>query len=105
MTDYRYMLLSSSEDGNPVRWLDAARLRALLDDPGSFGIDRFVGPDDVQTDPNYWPSDVGILLRVEVVEPVPSGAYRLPDGIEPPTAAQVSALNEGRTLRLGDVIG
>lgn len=84
MTDYRYMLLSSSEDGNPIRWLDPARLRALLADPGQFGIDRFVGPDDVQTDPNYWPSDIGILLRVEVVEPVPSGAYQLPPEFDMP---------------------
>jgi len=79
-TDERWLLLSASEDGNLISWLRPERLAALLADPGStHGIDRFVTPDDVQADPNYWPSDIGILLRVEVVVPVPAGAYKLPD--------------------------
>lgn len=79
-TNERWMLLRASEDGNPVSWLRPEQLAQLLANPGdTYGIDRFVGPDDVETDHNYWPSDIGILLRVEVVVPVPAGAYKLPD--------------------------
>lgn len=85
-TNERWLLLSPSEDGNPVSWLKPEQLAELLADPGgSYGIDRFVTPDDVRRDPNYWPSDVGILLKVEVVVPVPAGAYQLPEGYQMPT--------------------
>ena len=81
MPSKRYwLLLTTSEDGNPVKRLTDTELAQVLDNPGDWGIDRFVGLDDVPADQNYWPSDVGVLLRCKVIIPVPAGAYRLPDG-------------------------
>lgn len=75
-----WLLLTTSEDGNPVKRLTDTKLAQVLDNPSDWGIDRFVSLDDVPADQNYWPSDVGVLLRCETVIPVPAGAYRLPDG-------------------------
>lgn len=92
-TNERWLLLRANEEGNPISWLKPERLRELLADPGgSYGIDRFLGPDDVAIDPNYWPSDVGILLKVEVVVPVPAGAYRLPEEHEIPNCCPPGVL-------------
>lgn len=79
-TNEQWMLLTASEDGNPVRLLDSAKLAQVLANPGNWGIDRFVDFTGLPVDQNYWPSDIGVLLRYEVVIPVPAGAYRLPDG-------------------------
>jgi hypothetical protein len=81
----RYMLIRPDEDGNPIRWLDDTQLQELLDDPtGSYGVKAFLGGDepDAYGDPNYWSRGIGLLVRVEVVTPVPAGSYRLPDADE-----------------------
>jgi hypothetical protein len=86
-TSELWMLVTASEDGNPIQLLDRAKLARVLASPGDWGIDRFEGFDRLQQDHNYWPSDVGVLLRYEVVIPVPAGAYRLPDEIDEPQPA------------------
>jgi hypothetical protein len=78
----RYMLIRPDEDGNPIRWLDEIALQEVLDDPAAYGIKAFLAKTDmpdVYGDPNYWSPGIGLLLRVEVVTPVPAGSYRLPD--------------------------
>jgi hypothetical protein len=78
----RWLLLTASEDGNPICWLSPHRLDLLLDDPTHYGVERFVDPNDITPDPNYWNRGEGILLRVEVVIPIPAGVYKLPEGLD-----------------------
>lgn len=80
MSGRMYVLLKGDEGGNPVRFLTPQNLRDLLDDPvGTYGITEFGDAVPANPDHNYWPDGFGLLLRVEIVQPVPSGAYRLPD--------------------------
>lgn len=81
MSEPRYLLLRGSEDGNPLSFLTPGALQQLLDDPEQYaGVREFRSVDDVDRDPNYWRDGTGVLLRYEVVIPVPAGSYRLPDG-------------------------
>ena len=75
-----YLLLKPSEDGRPLKFLSPRELQELLDDPRSYcGIDDFVDVGQLHPDPNYWTDGLGVLLKYEVVIPVPAGNYRLPD--------------------------
>lgn len=75
-----YVLLKGSEDGNPVRFLSNQGLRDLLADPrDTHGITEFGSALPDNHDHNYWPDGYGLLLRAVIVQPEPSGAYRLPD--------------------------
>lgn len=83
-----YLLIKPSEEGNPLSWLPPHMLRTFLDDPTEFGVEQFIaqlpsrglaGGDTLDPDPNYWKGKIGLLLKVQVVVPEPSGAYRLPD--------------------------
>lgn len=78
-----YMLMRGSEDGKPVTFLTAEQLKVLLANPGDYaGIQSFVTPEDVDPDPDYWPKGYGILLRYEIVVPIPARGFRLPDESE-----------------------
>ena len=75
-----YLLLYASESGRPVKFLSPRELQELLADPQSYcGVTEFTGPEQLGTDPNYWTSGLGVLLRYEEVIPIPAGSYRLPD--------------------------
>lgn len=76
-----YLLVRPNEDGNPNIWLNEKSLQGLLDDPTAYGIKAFLGEEepDLYGDPNYWSRGIGLLLRVEVITPVPAGSYRLPN--------------------------
>lgn len=75
-----YILLKGSEDGNPVRFLSNQDLRDLLDAPvETYGITEFGSTLPDNRDHNYWPDGYGLLLKAQIVQPVPSGGYRLPD--------------------------
>lgn len=69
----RWMLIKASEDGRPISWLDIDELSALLADPGSHGVKRFLGWDEAkrESDPAYWPEDVALLVSFEVQVPKP----------------------------------
>lgn len=81
-----YILIRADEDGNPIRWLDQDALAGLLADPSEAGIERFLDGLPIngdfgastKNDPGYWGDHVGLLLKVEVVVPVPARGYRLP---------------------------
>lgn len=74
------MLLRGSEDGKPLTFLTGEQLRVLLANPGDYaGIQSFVTPEGLDPDPNYWPKGYGILLRYEVVVPIPASGFRLSD--------------------------
>ena len=76
-----YLLLRPSEDGGPLKFLSPRELQELLADPKSYcGIDEFVDANQLSPDPNCWTDGLGVLLKYEVVIPVPAGNYRLPNG-------------------------
>jgi hypothetical protein len=76
-----YILLKSSEDGNPVTILNDTTLQDLLDDPeAEYGIKVFHNASwlGANQDHNYWHDDHAVLIKCEVVIPEPSGKYVLP---------------------------
>jgi hypothetical protein len=77
-----YTLLKADEDGNPLTFFnDADALRYLLDNPEQdYGVEEFKDAAwlGANKDPNYWGDNVGVILRCEVVVPVPSGKFVLP---------------------------
>lgn len=90
MSDMRWALLRACEDGNPLKWLAEAEMRELLADPSNWSIETFKHVDDMyDTDPVYWPKGVGVLLRIEVVEPE-RGGWRLPGDAAPAPAANTA---------------
>lgn len=81
MTEIRYALLRPSDEGRPFRVLNEAELASMLTDPSQWGIAEFIGPDDFHTldsDPNYWPDKVAVLMRVEILMPERARGYSLP---------------------------
>lgn len=85
-----YLLIKPSEDGNPIIELTSATLQELLDHPENYGVKRWVDRAQLGAskwgkvsaadwDTNYWPEGAAILLKAEVVVPVPAPGYRLPD--------------------------
>jgi len=69
-----YILLKGDEDGNPIRFLNAGTLRDLLENPReTYGITEFGDAVPANWDHNYWPGGFGLLLKAEIVQPVPSG--------------------------------
>lgn len=79
MADKRWMLIHGSENGTPISWLDDMDLSDLLENPTNWGVVSFADPAGLPSDTNYWPEKVGVLIRYEVVIPVPAGAYKLPE--------------------------
>lgn len=79
MADKRWMLIHSSEEGNPISWLSDTDLADLLAEPTNWGVTRFADHDRLPRDPNYWNEKVGVLIKYEVVIPVPAGMYKLPE--------------------------
>lgn len=73
-----YILIRSDEDGNPVTLLGEDP-NGFLANPLEYGIKRFEDSTFLHQEPdaNYWPDDVGVLLKVEVIVPRPAGAFRL----------------------------
>lgn len=72
----RYILLRPNEDGNPVWWLDQHDLEELLGDAEGY---TFLALDHPEPDTNYWPEGSAMLLKIEVVVPVPvTSKWRLP---------------------------
>jgi hypothetical protein len=107
MTDTRWALLSSSEDGNPLRFLTEAELASLLADPSAWGVAEFINAHDMgelDRDPNYWPDKVGVLLRVEVIVPERARGYSLP-AANPIAVSRLTRAGDGAPLHLGKVIG
>lgn len=105
MSDTRWALLRPDEDGNPVKWLGGeTELRDLLADPEAWGISEFVHIDDMSPkDPAYWGTGQAMLMRVEVVIPVPGG-YRLPEDCQPmPAAATEWMVGREGPVKLGNV--
>lgn len=82
MGEKRWMLIKGSEDGTPISWLDEADLADLLANPTNWGVVNFGDPAELSADTNYWPEKVGVLVRYEIVCPVPAGIYRLPAGLD-----------------------
>jgi hypothetical protein len=81
VSEIRYALLRGSEDGRPFRMLNEAELASLLADPADWGVAEFVGPDDfheLDSDPNYWPDKVAVLMQVEILQPERARGYSLP---------------------------
>jgi hypothetical protein len=76
-----WMLLKASEDGCPMVQLDADDLKDLLANPANWGVTMFAELSHLPTDPNYWQSKVGVLIRYEVVVPEPAGIYKLPEWV------------------------
>jgi hypothetical protein len=81
MAAERWMLIRGSEEGNPITWLDDTDLEDLLDNPEDWRVASFADHVGLPDDPNYWSSKVGVLVRYEVVIPVPAGTYKLPEDI------------------------
>jgi hypothetical protein len=78
-----YILVTPNEDGGArLAFLHGSVLAEFLRDPKEYaGVTNFqTAPwfggnmDDV----DMWPEGTGVLLRAEVIQPVPAGAYVLP---------------------------
>lgn len=78
----RWMLLRANEDGNPICILDDAKLADLLANPTNWGVTHFADLYGLPDDHNYWDEKVGVLIRYEVVIPVPAGIYTLPGDLD-----------------------
>jgi hypothetical protein len=78
----RWMLIKSSEDGDPITWLTDGLLDDLLAMPRDWGVERFMSfeeADRLGHDTNYWPDGAALLVRFEAVVPeVAASAWRLP---------------------------
>lgn len=91
MSESMFLLVQPGDGGTHLVWLGAHELRELLEDPDTYaGVREFldalphVGPTSSHgsdRDPAYWDEGSGMLLKVELVVPEPSGAYRLPGGM------------------------
>ena len=84
MGEYTYLLIRGDEDGKPVTFLDAKGLKHLLEDPGYYGVAKFITREELETDPKafsnsisefedpgYWKDDVALLVKLEIAEPKP----------------------------------
>ena len=82
--EYTYLLIRGDEDGKPVTFLDAKGLKHLLEDPGYYGVAKFITREELETDPKafsnsisefedpgYWKDDVALLVKLEIAEPKP----------------------------------
>lgn len=58
--------------------LDKGDLQALLDDPAKWGVTRWIADADGNWGTDDWKAGEGMLLKAEIILPVPSGKFRLP---------------------------
>lgn len=79
-----YLLIKGGDDGTEVTALDAQAVQELMADPrGNYGVKTFMPEPPERSyprwDANYWPEGAAILVKAEVVMPVPvTTAYELP---------------------------
>jgi hypothetical protein len=77
-------LLHAGDDGAVLSLIGergSPSVQEFLDDPvGTYGIERFVTLPYYldKPDPCYWPTGTGMLIDGFDIEPIPSGALRLP---------------------------
>lgn len=74
-----YLLIRTGDKGEAsLYWMDEAELRRFLADPlESLGCDDFYDSHPA-TDPEYWSERAALLLRVEILTPVPVTGFMLP---------------------------
>jgi len=54
--------------------LDDEELSEFLEDPEeNYGVTEFLDEIPGEDDPSYWPSGSGMLLKIEVMRPKPTG--------------------------------
>ena len=66
---HHWILIKASEDGNPVSYLTTHELEQLLQDPGSYGVEKFLSQIPAETDPNYWVRGEALLFYGELIAP------------------------------------
>ena len=64
----KYLLIMGSEDGEPCMFLD--NIEDVLGAPEDYGIEKFLTSIPGK-DPNYWKDGDALLLRIEVLSPLP----------------------------------
>lgn len=81
--DSTYLLIKGGDDGTEVTALTPQAVQELMADPrGNYGVKTFL-PEPPERgsrwDANYWPEGAAILVKAEIVVPVPvTTAYELP---------------------------
>lgn len=73
-----YLLIKPSEDGDPITELVPDRLQNLLDHPEQWNVREWLSDAAHSWDTNYWRDGVAVLLKAEIVVPVPASGFRLP---------------------------
>jgi hypothetical protein len=69
-----YLLIHSSEDGEPITPLNEAKLAEVLRKPEDWSIRRFEDSSFFYANANstnYWKEGTAVLLKVEVLVPAP----------------------------------
>ena len=101
MSNARYALIRSNENGDPLLLLTFEKLGELLAHPENWGVTRFGDLEGLGSDPNYWPAGVAVLIRYEEVTPEHAG-YRLP-AADPQRGDWRHARADGSPITLGEV--
>lgn len=78
MSGRRWAVVLPSGDAEPVRFCTDDEAQAILSNPGDHGIDRFLT--EVSGSNARWRTGNAVLLRIEVVVPDQTVAWKLPEG-------------------------